>query len=61
MAARQLAGAAREMPSWEGRGVEGNGLSVCLPLMELRIELLNKVRTCIDANSKATFIQSPWI
>lgn len=23
----------------------GNGLSVCLPLIELRIELLNKMRT----------------
>lgn len=46
-----------------GRGMEwrGTGLSVCLPLTELRIELLNKMRTRIDGNSEATFIQSPWI
>lgn len=37
------------------------GLSVCLPLTELRIELLNKMRTRIDGNNEATFIQSPWI
>lgn len=38
--------------------MEGNGLSVCLPLRELRIELLNKTRTHINGHSKATFIQS---
>ena len=45
-----------------GRGMEWRGrLSVCLPLGELRIELLNKMRTCIDGHSKSTFIQSLWI
>lgn len=42
---------------WNG----GAGLSVCLPLRELRIELLNKMRTRIDGHSKATFIQNPGI
>lgn len=41
--------------------MKGNGLSVCLPLGELRIERLNKRRTCIDGPSKAAFIQSQWI
>lgn len=41
--------------------MEGNGLSVCLPLLELRIELLNKMRTRIDGSGEATFIQSPRI
>lgn len=45
-----------------GRGWNGgDGLSVCLPLPELRIELLNKRRTRTDGSGKATFIQSPGI
>lgn len=44
-----------------GDGMEGDGLSVCLPLPELRIELLNKMRTRTDGSGKATFIQSPGI
>ena len=45
----------------EGEWNGGEGLSVCLPLGELRIELLNKMRTCIDGHSKSAFIQSLWI
>lgn len=41
---------------WNG---ERAGFLSASPTPELRIESLNKMRTCIDGHSKATFIQSP--
>lgn len=36
----------------------GAGSLSASPTPELRIETLNKMKTCIDGRSKATFIQS---